>query len=72
VKIAKDGNDIAEFAYDALGRRIEKKDLIDANETTLMKKKTVGSHLCFAQFHSFAADWLPAAIYRCAKYRTKS
>jgi len=33
VKIIKDGNDIAEFAYDALGRRIEKKDLIDSNNT---------------------------------------
>ena len=27
VKITKDGNDVAGFAYDALGRRIEKKDL---------------------------------------------
>jgi len=33
VKITKDGNDIAEFAYDALGRRIQKKDLIDPNNT---------------------------------------
>jgi len=33
VKITEDSNDIAEFAYDALGRRIEKKDLIDANKT---------------------------------------
>jgi len=33
VKITKDGNDIAEFAYDALGRRVEKKDLIDPNNT---------------------------------------
>jgi len=28
VKISKDGNDIAEFAYDALGRRVRKKDLV--------------------------------------------
>ena len=28
VKITKDGNDIAEFAYDALGRRVRKKDLV--------------------------------------------
>jgi YD repeat-containing protein len=33
VKITKDSNDIAEFAYDALGRRIEKKDLVDSNNT---------------------------------------
>jgi len=35
VKITKDPNDtvVAEYAYDALGRRIEKKD-VDANETT--------------------------------------
>jgi len=33
VKITEDGNDIAEFSYDALGRRIEKKDLIDPNNT---------------------------------------
>ena len=33
VKITKDSSDIAEFAYDALGRRIEKKDLVDANNT---------------------------------------
>ena len=33
VKITKDGNDIGEFAYDALGRRIEKKDLVDSNNT---------------------------------------
>jgi len=38
VKIAKDGNDIAEFAYDALGRRVRKIDS-DANETTLMKRR---------------------------------
>lgn len=29
----RDDNDIAEFAYDALGRRIEKKDLVDPNNT---------------------------------------
>ena len=34
VKITKDSNDIAEFAYDALSRRIEKKDVIDPNNTT--------------------------------------
>jgi RHS repeat-associated protein len=33
VKITKDSNDIAEFAYDALRRRIEKKDLVDADNT---------------------------------------
>ena len=33
VKIIKGGTDIAEFAYDALGRRVEKKDLIDPNNT---------------------------------------
>jgi len=35
VKITRDPNDtvVAEFAYDALGRRIEKKDLIDPNNT---------------------------------------
>ena len=35
VKITKDSNDIAEFAYDALGRRIQKKDLVDPNNTRL-------------------------------------
>lgn len=33
VKITKDNNDIAEFTYDALGRRIEKKDVVDSNNT---------------------------------------
>jgi len=33
IKKYKGVNDIAEFAYDALGRRIEKKDLIDPNNT---------------------------------------
>jgi YD repeat-containing protein len=33
-KITKDGNDIAEFAYDSLGRRIRKIDS-GANETTV-------------------------------------
>ncbi|HUW19414.1 MAG TPA: hypothetical protein VMW16_08940 [Sedimentisphaerales bacterium] len=35
VKIIRDPNDtvVAEFAYDALGRRIEKKGLIDPNNT---------------------------------------
>ncbi|MHC4621197.1 MAG: RHS repeat-associated core domain-containing protein, partial [Planctomycetota bacterium] len=33
VKITKDGNDIAGFAYDALGRRIEKKDLVTSANT---------------------------------------
>jgi len=28
VKITKDGNDIAEFAYDALGLRVRKKDMV--------------------------------------------
>jgi len=28
VKITKDSNDIAEFAYDALGRRIKKRDCV--------------------------------------------
>ena len=34
VKITKTGQTKAEFAYDALGRRVEKKDLVDANNTT--------------------------------------
>ena len=33
-KVTKDGNDIAEFAYDAFGRRIKKYD-VKADETTL-------------------------------------
>src|SRR4030042_4714552 len=33
VKITKAGQTKAEFAYDALGRRIEKKDLVDPNNT---------------------------------------
>jgi len=33
VKITKDGNDIAQFAYDALGRRIRKTDSQDPNNT---------------------------------------
>jgi len=33
VKITRDGTDIAEFSYDALGRRIEKKDLVDNDNT---------------------------------------
>ncbi|NIT55187.1 MAG: hypothetical protein GWN00_02735 [Aliifodinibius sp.] len=33
VKITKGTRTIAEFAYDALGRRVEKKDLIDPNNT---------------------------------------
>ncbi|MHC4574910.1 MAG: hypothetical protein ACYS76_12410, partial [Planctomycetota bacterium] len=33
VKITKDGNHIAGFAYDALGRRIEKKDSIAGTTT---------------------------------------
>lgn len=33
VKITNDGNDIAEFTYDGLGRRIEKKDCVDSNNT---------------------------------------
>ena len=34
VKITKNSQTKAEFAYDALGRRIQKKDLIDPNNTT--------------------------------------
>jgi len=33
VKITKDGNDIAEFAYDALGRRIRKTDHVADTNT---------------------------------------
>jgi len=33
IKITKDSTDIAEFAYDALGRRIEMKDSLDSNKT---------------------------------------
>ncbi len=33
VKITKGGNDIAEFSYDCLGRRIEKKDCVTAANT---------------------------------------
>ena len=35
VKITMDGNDIAQFAYDTLGRRIRKTDSQDANNTRL-------------------------------------
>jgi len=35
IEITLDGNDIAEFAYDALGRRIYKKDCVDANNSRL-------------------------------------
>ncbi|MGB2807521.1 MAG: RHS repeat-associated core domain-containing protein [Sedimentisphaerales bacterium] len=36
IRITRDPNDtvVAEYSYDALGRRIEKKDLIDPNNTT--------------------------------------
>ena len=33
VKVTKDANDIAEFAYDCLGRRIRKIDSVDSNNT---------------------------------------
>jgi len=33
IKVTKGESDIAEFAYDALGRRIYKKDCIDSNNT---------------------------------------
>ena len=39
-KITKDSNDVAEFAYDAFGRRIKKYDG-EANETTLYYYKTL-------------------------------
>jgi len=45
VKITKDGNDIAEFAYDALGRRIRKIDSV-ASKTTLYYNNPDWQVLC--------------------------
>ena len=45
-KITKDSNDIAEFSYDALGRRIRKIDSIDSNNTRLYYHNNNWQVLC--------------------------
>ncbi len=63
IKITKDSTDIAEFSYDALGRRIEKKDLVDPNNTRRYYYNYNWQVLCDANDSDVFQNWYAYGNY---------